>query len=218
MSARKPPNRGIRGKNVGKFFSVKMNTMLWFESLLEEALMYLLDFDPSVKRFKEQPCRIRYILNGKIRRYTPDILVERADEKQIIEVKPKKKVVTEKYDLLFRIILPICEAGGYKFKVFTEEMIMRQPMLNNIKALWSYARTPLHPQHQVYSREFLQENPVLSLGEVFESFQQKNIPKQVVYALLFWGVMDFNLNEPLSLNSHVYLPGVAAPEAREVTR
>lgn len=219
MSARKPPNRGIRGKNVGKFFSVKINTMLWFESLLEEALMYLLDFDPGVKWFREQPCRIRYILDGKIRHYTPDIFVLRADEKQIIEVKPKKKVVTEKYDLLFRIILPICEEGGYKFKVFTEDMIMQQPRLNNIKALWSYARTPLHLWHQIYSREFLQENPGASLGEVFESFKQKNISKQVVYAFLFWGIMDFDLTEPLGLDSQIYLPdGMAATGGRKVTR
>ncbi|HEV2912597.1 MAG TPA: TnsA endonuclease N-terminal domain-containing protein [Pyrinomonadaceae bacterium] len=216
MSTRKPPNRGSRCKNVGKFFSVKMNTMLWFESLLEEALMYLLDFDPGVRRFREQPCRIRYILDGKTRHYTPDILVERVNEKQIIEVKPKKKVMNEKYDLLFRIILPICEEAGYRFKVFTEEMIMQQPMLNNIKALWSYARTPLYPQHQIFSREFLQENPLVSLGEVFESFQQKNIPKQVVYALLFWGLIDFDLTEPLGLNSHVYLPGIASSDGRKV--
>lgn len=46
---RHAPNRGVRGKNVGKFFSIKMGRMLWFESLLEEALMYLLDFDSEVK-------------------------------------------------------------------------------------------------------------------------------------------------------------------------
>lgn len=206
MSVRKPPNRGVRGKNVGKFFSVKMNIMLWFESLLEEALMYLLDFDPGVKRFKEQPCRIRYILEGRVRHYTPDIYVERDNERQIIEVKPKKKVMTEKYNLLFRIVSPICEEEGYKFKVFTEETIMQQPRLNSVKALWSYARTPLCPQYQIYCQEFLQERRAVSLAEIFEFFQAKNVPKQVVYALLFWGVMDFDLAEPLNPNSRIYLP------------
>lgn len=216
MSARKPPRQGIRGKNIGKFFSVKMNIMLWYESLLEEALMYLLDFDPDVKRFKEQPCRIRYILDGKIHRYTPDLFVEREDERHFIEVKLKKKVVTEKYSLLFRIITPICEEEGYKFKVFTEDTIMQQPRLNSVKALWRHARTPLQPQYQIYCQEFLQEKQIVSLAEVFEFLHAKNIPKQVVYALLFWGAIDFDLAEPLTVNSRIYLPGSMVSGSRKV--
>lgn len=206
MLMRSAPRRGIRGKNVGKFFSIKMGTMLWFESLLEEALMYLLDFDPDVKSFEEQPCRIRYLHRGKVHHYTPDIFAHRTTEKQIIEVKPRKKVNTEKYDLLFRIIYPICEVEGFRFKVLTEEVILQQPRLNNVKAVWSYARTPLHLQHQIYSHEFLQKKQEASLAEMFELFETKRIPKQVVYALLYWGVMEFNLNEPLGLNSRIYLP------------
>lgn len=204
---RSAPKRGVRGKNVGKFFSIKMGVKLWFESLLEESLMYLLDFDPGVKRFKEQPCRIRYLYQGKVHRYTPDLFVERADEKQIIEVKPKKRVASEKYDLLFRIISPICEAAGYRFKVYTEEVILQQPRLNNVKALWSYARTPLHLQHQIYSYEFLQKQQEICLAEAFEFFQTKRVSKQVVYALLYWGVIGFDLNESLGPDSKIYLPG-----------
>lgn len=212
---RHAPNRGVRGKNVGKFFSIKMGRMLWFESLLEEALMYLLDFDSEVKSFREQPCRIRYLYHGKVRRYTPDLLVERADEKQIIEVKPKQKVNTEKYDLLFRIVSTICGMEGYKFKVYTEEVILQQPRLNNVKAVWGYARTPLHLQHQIYSYELLQMKKEVSLAEVFEYFQMKKVSKQVVYALLYWGVMGFDLNEPLCPNSRIYLPDNAAAASKK---
>lgn len=216
MGARRPPARGIRGKNVGKFFSIKMNVMLWFESLLEESLMYLLDFDPDVKRFKEQPFHIRYIHDGKKRRYTPDLFVERPDEKQIIEVKLKKKVKTEKYDQLFRIIAPICEMEGCRFKVFTEETILSQPRLNSVKALWSYARTPLHHLHQIYCQELLQKRQVVSLAEAFEFFKTKGIPKQVVYALLFWGALDFDLTEPLNPNSRIYLPDSTEINVRRI--
>lgn len=217
MSARKLPVRGVRGKNVGKFFSVKMNVMLWFESLLEESLMYLLDFDPDVKRFKEQPFLIRYIHDGKKRHYTPDLFVERRDERQIVEVKPKRKVETEKYNLLFRIISPICEMEGCKFKVFTEESILWQPRLNSVKALWSYARTPLRAQHQIYCLELLQARHVVSLAEAFEFFQAREVPKQVVYALLFWGALDFDLTEPLNPNSRIYLPNSAEIHTRGIS-
>jgi hypothetical protein len=199
--------RGVRGKNIGKFFSVKMNLMLWFESLLEESMMYLLDFDPDVKAFKEQPCRIRYRHGGKVRRYTPDLLVQRFNEKQIIEVKPKDKAALKKYDLLFRIVAPICEREGYRFKVVTDETIMLQPRLNNVKALWSYARTALSLHHQIYCQEFLRTRDTACLAEVSEFFERKGIPKQVIYALLFWGVLDFDLMEALGPNSRIYLPG-----------
>jgi hypothetical protein len=193
-----------------------MNVMLWFESLLEESLMYLLDFDPDVKRFKEQPFPIWYICDGRKRRYTPDLFVERATERQIIEVKPKRKVETEKYNLLFRIISPICEKEGFRFKVFTEESILWQPRLNSIKALWSYARTPLCAQHQIYCQELLQKRSVVSLAEAFEFFKAKGVPKQVVYALLFWGALDFNLAEPLNPNSRIYLPSSTEIHARRI--
>jgi hypothetical protein len=210
------PKRGIRGKNIGKFFSVKMNSMLWFESLLEESLMYLLDFDPSVKRFKEQPCHIRYMHEGKRHRYTPDFFVERPSERQIIEVKPKSKAATEKYRLLFRIVSHICEREGYKFKVYTEETILLQPRLNSVKALWSYARTPFRLQHQLYCQEFLQRKQTAYLAEVFEYFKSKGASKQIVYALLYWGVLDFDLMEPLSLSSRIYLPSSAVATVRMV--
>lgn len=205
MGVRKPPRRGVRGKNIGKFFSIKMNAMLWFESLLEEAMMYLLDFDPDVQRFKEQPCHIRYRHEGKVHRYTPDLLVERSDEIQIIEVKPRNKATTERNVMLFRIISTICESGGYRFKVVTDETIMLQPRLNNIKALWSYARTPLAARHQIYCHEFLYKRGTACLGEVFGFFEKKGVPKQVVYALLYWGVLDFDLMEPIGPNSRIYL-------------
>lgn len=214
MSIRSAPRRGVRGKNVGKFFSIKMGVMLWYESLLEESLMYLLDFDPDVRSFKEQPCRIRYLHRGKVHHYTPDILAHRTIEKQIIEVKPRKYVNTEKYDLLFRIVRPICEREGFKFKVYTEDAILQQPRLNNIRAVWSYARTPLRLQHQIYSHEFLQQKQEASLAEVFELFQTKRVSKQVVYALLYWGVLGFNLDEPLGPNSNIYLPDNSSLEVK----
>lgn len=208
--------RGVKGKNIGKFFSVKMNIMLWFESLLEESMMYLLDFDPDVRWFKEQPCRIRYMHGVKAHRYTPDLLIVRRNETQIVEIKPKEKVETEKFNLLFHTVSSICERAGYGFKVFTEETILQQPRLNNIKALWSYARTPLYPQHQIYCQEFLYRAHSICLSEIIKLFQAKGVPKQAVYALLFWGALDFDLTEPISPNSRIYLPGSRADRAREV--
>jgi len=50
-----------RTKNIGKFASVKTGRIAWYESLLERDYMYLLDFDPDVTYWHEQPLKIRYV-------------------------------------------------------------------------------------------------------------------------------------------------------------
>ena len=72
MPVRRIPRYGAQ-KNIGKFSSVKTGLVAWYESLLERDKMYLLDFDPLVTFWREQPLKIRYVLNGKTHFYTPDL-------------------------------------------------------------------------------------------------------------------------------------------------
>lgn len=216
MPVRKIPRRGAR-KNISKFFSVKMNKRLWSESLAEEDYKYLLDFDSMVESFEEQPFRIRYVLDGKTRHYTPDMLVLTKDgRKLVVEVKPKSKISTPKNDLLFRIVAALCAAEDHKFVVVTVEMIRQQPRLNNVKALWKYARTRLHPQHQIYCMELFLTREKVTLGEAFEFFESKGVGKHVVYALLFWGALSFDVMQPLGCDSFITFPNHAAIAARKV--
>ena len=58
MPVRKVSNRG--GNAIGRFPSTKMGRMIAFESLLERDFIYLLDYDPTVDWFEEQPLSIEY--------------------------------------------------------------------------------------------------------------------------------------------------------------
>lgn len=61
----------------GVLSSKKNNRMVASESTLERDLYLILDFDPMVKFFEEQPVSIPYVLsNDKKSRYTPDCLIE----------------------------------------------------------------------------------------------------------------------------------------------
>lgn len=215
MTTRKITNNG-GNKIIGKFPSLKLNKIVWYESLLERDYLYLLEFDPDVVSFQEQPGRIYYTRDGKKRRYTPDLLVQRRNEIHIVEVKPKKKLVDEKFVYLFRIARHVCRREGYKFKVATEELIRLQPRLNNIKLLYKYARTPIHPQHQISCYEFFVGKQAASLGELMQFFASRNIGPQVVYALIYWGMVAINLMEPVSAESVIHLP-MRASAARKVS-
>ncbi|HEV2859472.1 MAG TPA: TnsA endonuclease N-terminal domain-containing protein [Pyrinomonadaceae bacterium] len=213
MLARKISNTGTRNL-VGKFPSLKMGRIVWYESLLERDYMYLLEIDSDVISYREQPGRIYYTLDGRRRHYTPDLLVERGREKQLVEVKPKKKAEEEEYRRLFRIAGETCRRDGYEFRVATDEMIRLQPRLNGAKLLYKYAKTPLLPQHQIVCHEFFTVQREVPLGEVTRFFASRGIGRQVVYALIFRGVLSVDLMCPLTQDAVVRLPIPAYPERK----
>ena len=218
MPVRKIPRYGAQ-KNIGKFFSVKTGLVAWYESLLERDEMYLLDFDPLVTFWREQPFRIRYVLNGKTHFYTPDLEVHRPAGKQVVEVKSQDQVDSGKFDGLFRIATSASQDEGYEFVVVTDQLIRQQPRLDNIKKLWKYARTPILPQHQRLCWQFFQGKPFdeVELGDLIAFFKSKGVGAQVVYSMLFWGILDFDLNQPLNQFTAVKLTGHAALEIREAS-
>jgi hypothetical protein len=193
-------------KLIGKFPSVKMGRVVWYESLLERDFLYLLEIDPDVISYQEQPGWIYYTLDGKRHRYTPDLLVQRRHKKQIVEVKPKKRAEEEKYVRLFRIAGCACEKKGYEFKVATEETIRLQPRLNIAKLLYKYSRTPVHAQHQIRCHEFFTGRQEASLGEVIRFFASGNTEQRVVYALICRGVLAVDPMRPLTHDCVVRLP------------
>lgn len=211
MPVRKIPRFGAQ-KNIGKFASVKTGLIAWYESLLERDEMYLLDFDPQVTFWHEQPFKIRYVVEGKTHHYTPDLEVHRGTKKQVVEVKSQKQVDSGEFDLLFRLATSICEDEGYEYVVVTDRMIRQQPKLENIKRLWKYARTRILPQHQLLCAEFFQANQVeeVELGDLLGFFKSKDLAAQVVYAMMFWGILTFDLMTPLDEFVSIKMPGLSA--------
>ena len=213
MPVRKIPRFGAQ-KNIGKFSSVKTGRVAWYESLLERDYMYLLDFDPYVSFWHEQPLRLRYTYAGKTHFYTPDLEVHRESKKQIVEVKSEEQVQSGKWDYLFRIASSICEPEGYEFIVVTDRVIRQQPKLETVKKLWKYARTPVLPQHQILCKELFEQkqSEQVELGHLLKLFNSKTVPTQCLYALLFWGALEFDLTQPLDQCSLIRMSLTASVE------
>jgi len=207
MGLRKISNKGSK-KIIGKFPSLLMGIIVRWESKLERDFLYLLEFDPEVISYREQAIRITYMFEGKLRRYTADFLVMRKAKKQIIEVKPKDKVFKGNNQQRFRIIGRICRARGYEFKIVTDDEIRNQPLLDNIKLLWKYARTLIHPQHQIYCREVFAGRQWLGLGELIHAFESKGIGRQVIFSMLYHKILVADLTQPVNANTSVRLTGV----------
>jgi hypothetical protein len=218
MPVRKMPRYGAQ-KNIGKFASVKTGRIAWYESLLERDYMYLLDFDPQVRHWHEQPFKIRYILDNKTHFYTPDLEVHRDTRKQVVEVKSQHQVDSGEFDTIFRLSTSICAEEGYQYLVATDRIIRQQPKLDNVKKLWKYARTPILTQHQLLCAEFFLANNAkeTELSDLLVFFKSKGVGPQVVYAMLFWGILIFNLVEPLDEFTAIKLTGYAGSMIRKVS-
>lgn len=175
-----------------------------WEGAIERDYFFLLEIDPDVISYHEQPLKIEYVLEGKKHRYTPDLLVERRDRRQLVEVTLRRKVA--KREAEFRTIAAVCARHGYEFVVVTEEQIRLQPRLNNVKLLWRYSRTSITPQHQIACQEYFSGRGEATFADLMTFFATKGIGKQVAYGLLYHGLLDFDVMSPLTPESLVRLP------------
>jgi hypothetical protein len=90
LRSRKVVSRS-NSQSAGKYPSWKMRRMVHWESLNELNAFRLLDCDPRVWRFSEQPCRIVFTIDGIRRIHFPDVLVIGAEGKQLWEIKTRCK-------------------------------------------------------------------------------------------------------------------------------
>ncbi len=138
MPVRKVSNRG--GNAIGRFPSTKMKRMIAFESLLERDFIYLLDYDPAVEWFEEQPLSIEYLHEGKLLHYTPDFHLLEDSQHALVECKPERFVETEENRRKFGVAQEWCQRHGWEFRVVTEQQIRSGFRLQNVKLLAQYAR------------------------------------------------------------------------------
>jgi TnsA-like endonuclease N terminal/TnsA endonuclease C terminal len=124
-----------------------------FESSLERDFMLLLEFDPDVLFYEEQPVRIDYLsVDGQTRHYTPDILVTYRQTSTstmlkpplLVEIKYRRDLFERWQELKpkFRAARRYAKGQGWIFKIITEVEI-RTPYLKNVKFLRQFQRYPI---------------------------------------------------------------------------
>lgn len=157
---RKVSNRG--GNIIGEFPSIKMDRMVSFESLIERDYLYLLDYEPEVTLFEEQPFVIPYLDAGREHGYTPDFHIIRAGHHYVVDCKPAQKAIQKDEQIKFNAALEHCSGCGWFFGIVTDHQIRSGYRLGNIKRLKYYAR-----HHAV---------TVEAKGYVYAILQKTNMP------------------------------------------
>jgi hypothetical protein len=204
--ARKITNRGSK-KNIGKFFSFKMQSLIWYESLNERDYMYLLEIDPDVVSYRSQPLKISYTLNHQLRQYTPDFLVERRSREQIVEIKPEKRL-NQEYNLqLFQAITKLGQSQGWEFVVITDKMIKKEPLLSNLKLLYRYAQIRLTLQNLMVCHQYFNNQPPIPLLTAQKYLQPQGITQGMLLKLIFLGFLETDLRNQVIAQSQISLSG-----------
>jgi hypothetical protein len=205
------PVRKIRassGKVLGHVPSVKMERMIWFESLLERDLIYLLDYCRDITWFTEQPFEIEYIHEGKRHVYVPDILARYKEDYAVLEVKPTRFRDTKENKLRASVGDEWCAERGWEFSVVTEVDIRYEPRLSNVKKLTYYARERVSDALADVIRYILrQSSDGIELNELCRMVlpDRPQIAKVAIFHMAFWHHICLPVDEAIGPETLVSL-------------
>ncbi len=198
--------------------SRKNDRLVASESSLERDFLVLLEFDPAVERYEEQPVRIEYVdAGGRRRTYTPDVLVYyRAD---LFPVRPPLLCEVKYHDELtarWEEFKPKVRAGrayargqGWRFKLVTERKV-RTPYLQSAKFLRPYRALAVNDEDVGLILDALREagesDPERLLTLIHHDPYKRAELLPTLWHLVSHGRVGADLNQPLTMRSPLWAP------------
>lgn len=182
----------------GKYPSWKMRRMLQWESPHELNAFRLLDADPTIKAFDEQPVRITYALNGKVQHHIPDILVQTQNGKAFWEIKTiafaTEADVLERTRFLERHL----PTEGYEYRVVLAEDLAKQPMMASVCQVLYFGRGDISLEDRETIRNLFALAPSpITWGHVVDGLFGKQGRHQIC-RLMLEGWLAWNPDTPLT--------------------
>jgi hypothetical protein len=183
------------------------------ESALERDACCLLEFDPYVAEYVEQPLTIRYTEEGKVRRYTPDFFVRytTGEPALLVEIKYAEdlRVNQAQFASRFSAACQHAEAQGWKFCIWTE-IDIRTIYLKNVKFLLRF-RSPTITWRTEYYHLLLRlmaqlgrTTPTEILQVAFANPQQQAELLPVLWHLVSTSQLGCDLSNALTMYSPLW--------------
>lgn len=151
-----------RARGTGKYPSWKMGRMIQWESPNELNALRLLDADPAVKAFHEQPLAVRFPLDGATHLHYPDLLVEWSDGScELWEIKPVREARRAENVARTRYLKSALPLAGFAYRMIVAEELKREPRLSNALTLLKYGRGPVGDADRERIRQLFLVTPVI---------------------------------------------------------
>jgi hypothetical protein len=157
--------RNIPTKRVsvrGKMYSYKNKMVVYHESLLERDYFCMLEIDEDVIRYLPQPIKVDI--------YVPDVLVERKDKKQLVEIKPSEKLKNMDNKLAKKIetLKQYCQENNMEFLIITEKDI-NQNIVQVSMALHQHTQTKVPAEYKEKILEIVKSHEKISFQDLFNN-------------------------------------------------
>ena len=189
-----------RFRPTGKYPGWKMERMLQWESMNELRAFRLLDCDPRVTAFTEQPCEIVYVDGTETRRHYPDIYVEVDSNRELWEVKAECEASQSEVSTRTELLTSGLRRYGFTYRVVLDHELAKQPRLENAKTLLRYGRRMASDNEREYVRVALKSKGHLSWSEVCEGDLGTH-SREIVCRLVLEGVLSFDMDSRLGAST-----------------
>jgi hypothetical protein len=199
LRSRKVVSRS-RARPAGKYPSWKMRRMIQWESENELNAFRLLDCDPNVTRFNEQPCEIMYALEGQMRCHYPDILVERNGRKELWEVKSEARAKELEIATRTKLLTEELPLWGYTYQVVLAKDLAMQPRLANACSLLGFGRSAISDCEQEFIRQTVKQHGSLLWSDACRG-KYGSRGCEILCSLVLRGVLTIDLNSPISTST-----------------
>ena len=196
LRSRKVVSRS-RARPAGKYPSWKMRRMVQWESENELNAFRLLDCDPDVMRFNEQPCAITYALDGQLRCHYPDILVETKGRKELWEVKSEARAKELEIATRTKLLIEELPRWGYTYLVVLAKDLAIEPRLANAGFLLRFGRSAVSNCEREFIRQTVKRYGSLRWSDA-SSGKYGPRGREILCSLVLRGVLTMDLNSPIS--------------------
>lgn len=209
------PRGSHYGSDYWVTYSYKLKRQLSLYSMLEFYQFIILEMDPKVELFCEQPLKIKGVFDGKKKNSVFDFWVKYKDEsEEFQEVKSSsdltgddRSAVRAKEQIAFQ--KKWCSDHGYNYKVISEDVIFDgQHRIPNLKILHSHLLRLGGVDETIANRLCKKlKSKKLSLEEIFIlNYAEKAEMMGIIAYLYYNGMVIIDLNKhPLDKDTEVIL-------------
>lgn len=180
----------------GKYPSWKMGRMLHWESENELNAFRILNCNPDVISFNEQPCEIVYVLDGQTRSHFPDILVETNSRKELWEVKPESKALELDVATRTEFLAEALPAWGYSYRLALASELARQPRQKNAFLLLGLGRRAIADcERESIRRALARQGSLLWSDACRGEYSVRG--REILCNLVLSGILAIDMNSPI---------------------
>ena len=172
--------------------------MMQWESIAELKAFRLLDCDPGVTAFVEQPCEVVYFNGVELKRHVPDVYVEFCEHKELWEI----KIDGSDHDVIARTILLSngLKQHGFIYRLVLDSELETQPRLQNANTLLRYSRRPLEELDRERLRLLLKRRGSLTWLDASAGVYGP-FGRDALCRLVLEGILRFDRDKPLTADT-----------------